>query len=80
MSKKFPWGKVTQVHDVGTHQITEYVVGPNWSDAGKTMFQTDNASWPTLEWALLDCICRSASPDDYHMTEYAGRLIGLKSE
>lgn len=79
MQDKFPWGEVTAVHTVGPHRIIEYVVGPEWDNAGDTEFQgTGTGSWDTLDGALLSSICHSVHPNDDRLPEYVLRLIGTK--
>ena len=77
-NKEFPWGTVTQRHQIGEHCIVEYVVGPDWSDAGKTNFHVEaaNQSFDTLEQAMLGCACHKLAPGDTHLINYVIRLIG----
>lgn len=79
-TEDFPWGTIVKVHKIGPYSITEYVSGDAFPDAGQTFYQGPNGSFPTLEWAMLDVVCNSADHKDYHLTGYAGRLIGLKAE
>lgn len=42
MNKKFPWGEVVKVHDIaGKYQITEYICGPAFEDAGRRHLRLD---------------------------------------
>ena len=48
MSRKFPWGEVVEVHDIaGKYQITEYICGPAFEDAGRHQFHTLNWTFDT---------------------------------
>ena len=53
----FPWGKVTRVHSIGDHHITEYIVGPKWDNAGYTEYSVCESSFDTLDEALIYSIC-----------------------
>lgn len=77
MDKDFPWGEVVEVHTIGPYEIVEYIVGPQWRDAGRTMFFTEYAIWPTLEGAMLNLVCQKYSPGDHHLPDYAAKLIGV---
>jgi hypothetical protein len=63
---------------MGPHEVTEFVVGAGWDDAGKTQFQVEaSGTWDTLEQAMVASVCCVAQPKDYHLPEYVCRLIGL---
>ena len=76
MNKKFPWGEVVKVHDIaGKYQITEYICGPAFEDAGRRQFHTLDCTFDTLEQALLQIVCNHYSPEDCHLFSYAYTLI-----
>lgn len=76
MSKKFPWGEVVKVHDIaGKYQVTEYICGPAFEDAGRRQFHTLNCTFDTLEQALLQIVCRHYNPEDCHLFSYAYILV-----
>lgn len=64
-TEKFPWGEVVKVHTVGPHTITEYIVGPNWEDAGEVQFHTPGGSHDTLDEALLFCVTTAAGNSEW---------------
>lgn len=79
MSHKFPWGKVTEVHTIGPHEITEYVVGPEWVNAGDTEFLCRHGgTWDTLDQALIASVCHAVHGMDDNLPGYVCRLIGIE--
>lgn len=74
--ENFPWGKVLKVHQIGTHTVTEYVVGPQWVDAGKIEFHTCDCSTDSLDTAILQSICSKYKEPDAMM--YITRLLNMK--
>lgn len=76
MSTSSPWGKVTATHKIGTHTITEYVVGPEWDNAGNIEFMTSGGLFDSLDVALLAAICEKAGDADALL--YVTRLLGMK--
>lgn len=73
--KEFPWGKVTKIHQIGDHTITEYVGGPGWSNPGETEFHAYDTTYNSLEEAMLGVVCQCFQPNDCHIYTYAHRLI-----
>lgn len=76
MSANFPWGKVTAVHKIGTHTITEYVVDTGWDNAGDTEFSACGESFDSLDVALLASICNKAGYID--ALPFVTRLLEMK--
>lgn len=77
--QRFPWGNISEVHRIGDHEITEYVVGAQWQDAGTTEFLVDDSvSWDTLEEAMIASVCKKLVPGDPDLPSYVLRLIGNK--
>ena len=81
-SKQFPRGTVVRMHCIGTHEITEYVVGGDFKDAGKTEFGVarngfkDWMSADTLDEAiLLSLFLKYVDEGDL---PYVMRLLGMK--
>lgn len=72
---KFPWGKVTKVHTIGTHHITEYVVGPLFENSGETQFSIEGESYDELDMAILGSLCRKAGESD--ALPYIVRMLGM---
>ena len=78
--KKFPWGKVTQIHTIGNHEITEYVVAAVFSDKGETCFHVDDnygISFDTLDEAILASLCLKHG-GNYEDINYAKRVMNWK--
>lgn len=82
VSDKVSWGTVVKVHTIGTHEITEYVVGGGFKDAGKTEFGVarngvnDWLSADTLDEAILLALCLKYG--DEGDQPYVMRLLGMK--
>lgn len=74
LPKTYPWGKVVKVHTIGTHTITEYIVGKAWHNAGGTEFGTVDTSFDTLDQAPLYSICHKAG--DYDAMPYIEKMLG----
>jgi len=78
--KSFPWGKVTQVHTIGTHEITEYIVADAYSDRGETCFHLEGdygVSFEALDEAILASICMKHS-GHYEDVTYVKRVMNWK--
>lgn len=80
----FPWGTVVKVHKLpGLCPITEYIVGPQWDDAGERHFQIvddDSApcSYPSLDEALVAAIC--SKYDSHETAPFVWRLLRGKED
>jgi hypothetical protein len=77
--KPFPWGKVTQIHTIGTHEITEYVVGGAYENRGLTEFHLKTGKnfgilFDTLDEALLTAICMKHG-GEYEDIPYVKRIL-----
>jgi hypothetical protein len=77
----FPWGKVTQVHTIGTHEVIEYVVGDAYSHKGDTAFHLSvgeyGVSYESLDEAILASICMK-NGGDYEDVPYVKRVMNWK--
>lgn len=81
-SKTFPWGTVVRMHCIGTHEITEYVVGGDFKDAGKTEFGVAKGS--VRDWLSADSLDEAIllslrlKYGDEGDLPYVMRLLGMK--
>ena len=75
----FPFGTIVTTHKIGDYSIIEYIVGSGWADKGKILFQGPQASWPTLDMAILDCMCSKYNPgfQDERLAIIIARTIGM---
>ena len=85
MTKNDPsWGTVTKVHKIpGLAPITEYVVGPQWDDAGTTQYQIQTeggftCSYPSFDEALVAAIC--SKYDSHETAPFVWRLLRGKED
>lgn len=82
--KRFPWGRITEVHTIGPYDIVEFIWKEGDRLAGKTHFcvyldHRDTAMGsPTLEGALACCIAAMAKKEP--AAEYILRMLGLPIE
>lgn len=77
----FPWGTITKVHKIdGLPDITEYVVGPQWEDKGKTNFQVEangvSMSFDKLDYAIMGAMCDKY--DTVETADYIWRLLKVE--
>jgi len=73
-SEPYPWGEVVKVHTIGTHTITEYIVGKAWHNGGNTEFGTGDTSFDTLDQALLYSLCDKTGDPDAML--YIEKMLG----
>jgi hypothetical protein len=91
--KRFPWGVIDEVHEVGPYQIAQYRKDAStyahesaWVDHGKTMFhiyvegKDACQSFWTLDAALVGAIAYRAEGPNGQAAEYFMRMIDRDRE
>ena len=74
--KNFPWGEVKKIHKIeGLPDIIEYVVAPDFYDAGQTGYHIEGAdvSFESFHQALVASLCDKY--DSIEAAPYVWRLL-----
>lgn len=77
--KDFPWGQITKIHKIqGLPDIIEYVVGPDFEDAGQTNYQIEDKTYGSISFtdfhqALMASLC--SKYDSADTAPYVWRLL-----
>ena len=76
--KNFPWGEVKKIHKIeGLPDIIEYVVAPDFYEAGETGYHIEGAdvSFESLHQALMASLC--GKYDSIEAAPYVWRLLRI---
>ena len=74
--KNFPWGEVKKIHKIeGLPDIIEYVVAPDFYEAGETGYHIEGAdvSFESLHQAIVASLCDKY--DTMECAPYVWRLL-----
>ena len=74
--KNFPWGEVKKIHKIeGLPDIIEYVVAPDFYNAGQTEYHIEGAdiSFGSFHQALVASLC--GEYDSIESAPYVWRLL-----
>ena len=74
--KNFPWGEVKKIHKIeGLPDIIEYVVAPDFYEAGETGYHIEGAdvSFDSFDQALVGSLC--GKYDTMECAPYVWRLL-----